>query len=159
MGRFVLSLGLLIGSGSTGRTGSVASFAIVVHQSNPNTNLLLADVRAFFSGATKQWPNGSKVVLVERDTGSATYLFLLEHILHMSSVEYKRHLLSIEFAGEAPVTLKVLNSEQAACKFVFNVPGAIALIETNSLNLAECAGIGTVRIDGRLPGQEGYRLR
>ena len=156
MGRLVLSLGLLIGAGSAGR---VASFVVVVHQSNPNTNLLIADVRAFFSGASKQWPNGSKVVLVERDTGSATYQFLLAHILHMTSVEYKRHLLSIEFAGEAPVSLKILNSEQAACKFVFNVPGAIALIETQSLNLPECGGVGTVRIDGRLPGQEGYRLR
>src|SRR5580692_555529 len=101
MGRLVIFLGLLIGPG---RAGSVASFAVVVHKSNPNTNLMLADVSAFFSGATKQWPNRSKVVLVERDTGSATYLFLLEHILHMTSVEYKRHLLSIEFAGEAPVT-------------------------------------------------------
>jgi ABC-type phosphate transport system substrate-binding protein len=156
MGRFVLSLGLLIGSGSA---GGVGSFAIVVHQSNPNTNLMFGDVRAFFSGAAKQWPNGSKVVLVERDTGSAAYQFLLEHILRMTSVEYKRHLQSIEFAGEAPVILKVLNSEQAACKFVFNVPGAIALIETQSLNLPECVGLGTVRLDGRLPGQEGYRWR
>jgi hypothetical protein len=156
MGRFFLSLGLLIGSGSA---GSVASFAVVIHQSNPNANLMFADVRAFFSGATKQWPTGSKVVLVERDTESATYQFLLAHIVHMSSVEYKRRLLSIEFSGEAPVILKVLNSEQAACKFVFNVPGAIALIETQSLNLPECGGITTVRIDGRLPGQEGYRLR
>ena len=156
MGRFVLSLGLLIGSGSA---GGVASFAVIVHQSNPNTRLMVADVRAFFSGATKQWPNGSRVALVERDTGSATYQFLLVHILHMTPVEYKRHLLSIEFAGEAPVILKVLNSEQAACKFVFNVPGAIALIETQSLDLPECRGLGTVRIEGRLPGQEGYRLR
>jgi ABC-type phosphate transport system substrate-binding protein len=156
MGRLLLFLGLWIGSGSAGGAGS---FVVVVHQSNPNTNLMFADVRAFFSGATKQWPNGSKVVLVERDAGSATHQFLLEHILHMTSVEYKRHLLSIEFAGEAPVALKVLNSEQAACKFVFNVPGAIALIEIHSLNLAECGGLATVRIDGRLPGQEGYRLR
>ncbi len=156
MGRLVLSLGLLIGSGSAGDS---ASFAAIVHQSNPNTNLMLPDVRAFFSGATKQWPNGSKVVLVERDTESATYRFLLDRILRMTPVEYKRHLLSIEFAGEAPVIVKVLNSEQAACKFVFNVPGAIALIETHSLGLPECGGVGTVRIDGRLPGQEGYRLR
>jgi hypothetical protein len=156
MGRLILSLGMLIGSGNA---GGVDSFAVVVHQSNPNTNLMFADIRAFFSGAAKQWPNGSQVVLVERDTGSATYVFLLEHILHMTPVEYKRHLLRIEFAGETPVTLKVLNSEQAACKFVFNVPGAIALIATHSLDLPECGGVGTVRIDGRLPGQEGYRLR
>lgn len=156
MGRFVLAMGLLIGSG---RTGGVPSFAVVLHRSNPNTNLRMADVQAFFSGGAKQWPNGSKVVLVERDTGSAAYRFLLARILHMGTTEYKRHLTGIEFAGETPVVLKVLNSEEAACKFVFNVPGSIALIETQSLHLPECSGVEPARIDGRLPGQEGYRLQ
>jgi len=156
MGRLVLTVALLIDSG---RGGGAASFAVVVHQSNPNTSLILADVRAFFDGDAKEWPNGSKVVLVERDTASAAYRFLLARILHMSAAEYKRRLASIEFAGEAPVNLKILNSEQAACKFVFNVPGSIALIEASSLKLPECSGVGTVKIDGRLPDQEGYRLR
>ena len=156
MRRVLLTLGLLIGAG---RGAGVSSFAVVVHQSNPNTNLVLTDVRAFFAGDAKQWPNGSKVVLVERDTASAAYRFLLARVLHMSATEYKRRLASIEFAGEAPVTLKILNSEQAACKFVFNVPGSIALIETSSLSFPECSGVGTVKIDGRLPDQEGYRLR
>ena len=168
MARVLLTLALLIGCG---RAAGVSSFAVVVHPSNPNTNLRFADVQAFFSGAAKQWPNSSfngslnsslnrsKVVLVERDTASAAYQFLLARILHTSASEYKRRLASIEFAGEAPVTIKILNSDQAACKFVFNVPGSIALIETNSLSLPECSGVGTVRIDGRLPSQEGYRLR
>jgi hypothetical protein len=53
----------------------------------------------------------------------------------------------VEFSGDE-VTLKILNSEQAACKFVLNVPGSIALVETGSLQLPECSG----------PGQESYRL-
>ncbi|HLK22856.1 MAG TPA: hypothetical protein VKT81_28115 [Bryobacteraceae bacterium] len=154
--RFLLSLGLLIGSGSAGNFGT---FAVVIHQSNPNTNLLFADIRALFGGATKQWSNGSKVVLVERDSSSPAYHFLIERILRTTAVEYKRRLLSIEYSGEAPATVKVLNSEQAACKFVFNVPGAIALIESRSLTLPECSGLVTPRIDGRLPSQSGYPLR
>jgi hypothetical protein len=156
MGRVLLALSLLTGSGGTAGSGS---FAVVVHHSNPNTNLPFADLRAFFAGAAKQWPNGSRVVLVERDSGSAAYQFLLGRVLRMSAGEYKRHLASIEFAGEAPVTLKILNSERAACKFVFNVPGSIALVETISLQLPECSGVATVKIDGRLPDQEGYRLQ
>src|SRR5580658_468404 len=149
MGRVLLMLGSFIG---TGCAADLSSFAVVLHRSNPNTNLRLADIQAFFSGGAKQWPNGSKVVLVERDPGSVVYQFMLAHILHMSAGEYKRHLVSIEFAGETPVTLKILNTEQAACKFVFNVPGSIALIETISLTLPECSGVGTVRIDGKSPG-------
>jgi hypothetical protein len=154
--RFLLVTGLLMGQADS---VGLPPFAVVVHRSNPNTNLRFTDVQAFFAGAVKQWPNGSKVVLVERDTGSAAYRFLLTRLLHMSATEYKRRLASIEFAGDAPVSIKILNSEEAACKFVFNVPGAIALIEMNSLRAPECGGVETARIDGRLPGQEGYRLR
>lgn len=156
MARLLIAMGLLIGVG--GAAGG-PSFAVVLHRSNPNTNLRTADVQAFFSGVSKQWPDGSKVVLVERDTGSPAFQFLLARILRMSASEYKRRLASIEFAGEAPVLLKILNSEEAACKFVFNVPGSIAVIEANSLQLPGCSGVEPARIDGRLPRQEGYRLR
>lgn len=149
-------MALLIGSG---RAASGQSYAVVVHPSNPATNLRLADLRGFFSGAVKQWPNGSRVVLVARDYGSAAYQFLMRRVLNMSPAEYRRHLASIEFAGEAPVTLKVLNSEAAACKFVYNVPGSIALIEANSLQAPECHGVETLRIESKLPSEEGYRLR
>jgi hypothetical protein len=57
------------------------------------------------------------------------------------------------------VSVKVLNSDAAACQFVFNVPAAIAIIETASLPTAECGQVQVVRIDGKLPGEEGYRLR
>jgi len=154
--RLAIFIGLAIG---TGGGAGLPTFAVVVHHSNPNTNLRFSDVQGLFSGSAKQWPNGSKVVLVERDAGSPAYRFLLDHILKMSATEYKRRLARIEFAGEAPVILKTLNSEEAACKFVFNVPGAIALIETGSLRTPECAGLELARIDGKLPGQEGYRLK
>lgn len=151
-------MGLLVLPGFS-QTGSSGSYAVIVHQSNPTKNLRVADVRAFFAGINGKWPHGPKVVLVERDAGSATFRFLLQRVLNMSAIEYKRRLASIEFAGEAPVILKILNSEEAACKFVFNVPGSIALIETGSLPAPECRGVETVRIEGRLPGEEGYKLR
>ncbi len=154
--RLALFIGLVIGAGAG---AGLPTFAVVLHRSNPNTSLRFSEVQGFFSGSAKQWPNGSKVVLVERDAGSPAYRFLLAHILKMSATEYKRRLARIEFAGEAPVILKTLNSEEAACKFVFNVPGAIAVIETSSLKAPECAGLDLARIDGKLPGQEGYALK
>jgi hypothetical protein len=154
----LLAMGLLVLPGFP-QSGSSGSYAVIVHQSNPTKNMRVADLRAFFAGINGKWPHGSKVVLVERDAGSATFRFLMQRILNMSVIEYKRRLASIEFAGEAPVNVKVLNSEEAACKFVFSVPGSLALIETNSLRATACSGVQIVRIDGKLPGEEGYRLR
>ena len=39
------------------------------------------------------------------------------------------------------------------------VPLAIAIVETASLGLPACSGVQVLRIDGKLPGEEGYRLK
>jgi hypothetical protein len=55
--------------------------------------------------------------------------------------------------------VRILNSDAAVCKFVFNVPGSIALIGINSLALPECGAVQLISVDGKLPGEERYRLR
>jgi hypothetical protein len=98
-------------------------------------------------------------VLVERDAGSRPFLYLMQRLLNTTPGEYKRSLQNIEYRGDAPVSVKTLNSDAAACQFVFNVPAAIAIIETASLPTPECGQVQVVRIEGKLPGEEGYRLR
>ena|ERR1700722_10610472 len=136
-----------------------AAFAAVVHPSNATRGLLLRDLTTLFEGANRQWPNRSGVVLVERDAGSAPFRYLMGRLLNTTPGEYKRSLQNIEYRGETPVSVKILNSDAAACQFVFNVPSAIAIVETASLALPACRGIQVLRIDGKLPGEEGYRLK
>jgi hypothetical protein len=134
-------------------------FAAVVHQSNPTHNLRFGDLLSMFEGASRGWPNGSRVVLVERDAGSAPFRYLMGRLLNTTPGEYKRSLQNIEYRGEAPVSIKILNSDAAACQFVFNVPSAIAIVEADSLGSPACSGIQVLRIDSKLPGEEGYRLK
>jgi hypothetical protein len=136
-----------------------ATFAAVVHPSNPARDLHLRDLTSLFEGANRQWPNRSGVVLVERDAGSAPFRYLMGRLLNTTPGEYKRSLQNIEYRGETPVSIKILNSDAAACQFVFNVPSAVAIVETGSLALPACGGVLVLRIDGKLPGEEGYRLK
>ena len=154
-------LALLVTLGATflDAPASVApSFAVVVHSSNATTNLKREELQKYFLGDRRRWPDGSRVVLVVRDSDSLAYRFMTGPFLNMSSSEYRRHLASLEYQGDAPV-LKTLNSDCAACKFVFNVPGGISLVESGSLASPECAQVRVVRVDGKLPAEEGYRLR
>src|SRR5580658_9372561 len=137
----------------------VAGFAAVVHQSNPTHNLRFRDLVSLFQGASREWPDSAAVVLVERDAGSAPFRYLMGRMLNTTPGEYKRSLQNIEYRGEAPVSIKTLNSDAAACQFVFNVPSAIAIVETASLALPACSGIQVLHIDAKLPGEEGYRLK
>jgi len=144
---------------SSVRAAGPSTFAVVIHQSNPFADLRLGQLRAYFGGASKRWPNGTNVVLVERDSGSAAFRCLLERVLNLTASEYKRRLMRIEYSGDTRVNVKTLNSDGAACKFVFNVPAAIAVVETSSLSMPECSVLQIVKVDGKLPGEEGYRLR
>jgi hypothetical protein len=155
MGRVLLTLTLVTAS----LAGAESSFAVVVHRSNPTNSLRRSDLRAYFSGDTRQWPQGMKLVLVERDLQSDVFRFLLQHVLSITAGNYKRHLANIEFRGETPVMVKILNSDAAACKFVFNVPGSIALVATSSLAIPECGAVQLVRVDGKLPGEDKYGLQ
>jgi hypothetical protein len=56
-----------------------------------------------FEGGSRQWPNRSGVVLVERDAGSATFRYLMGRLLNTTPGGYKRSLQNIEYRGEAPV--------------------------------------------------------
>jgi hypothetical protein len=134
-------------------------FAAVVHPSNALRDLRLRELTSFFGGDNRRWPNRSAVVLVERDATSPPYHYLMAHLLNTTPGEYKRHLQNIEYSGETPVSIKILNSDAAACQFVSNVPSAIAIIESNSLASTACHEVQALRIDGKMPGEEGYRLK
>jgi hypothetical protein len=133
-------------------------FAAVVHPSNPMKDIRLRDLAALFEGASRQWPDNAAVVLVERDSSSPPYQFLMGRLLNTTPGEYRRRLQNIEYRGEAPLAIKTLNSDAAACQFVFNVPTAVAIVDAQSIPAA-CRQVRVLQIDGKLPGEEGYRLK
>ena len=159
MGRFLALLAALWGVPTVPAAEPPQVFAAVVHPSNTTRDIRLRDLSSLFEGARRHWSNSLPVVLVERDSNSAPYQYLMVHLLNTTAGEYKRHLQSIEYSGEAALSIKTLNSDAAACQFVFNVPTAIAIIETRSLGLAACGQVQVLRIDGKLPAEEGYRLK
>jgi hypothetical protein len=77
----------------------------------------------------------------------------------MEERDYQRELAGAEFRGEESVAVKVLNSDGAVCRFVFNVPGAAGLVAAASLLYADCTGVRALRIQGKSPGEAGYRLQ
>jgi hypothetical protein len=134
-------------------------FAAVVHPSNPARDLRLRDLTSLFGGGNRQWPDSSLVVLVERDAASTPFQYLMEHVLNTTPGEYTRRLQNGEYRGGTPLSIKILNSDSAACEFVFNVPPAIAIVESKSLGEQACSAVRVLRIEGKLPDEEGYRLR
>ncbi len=131
---------------------------VIVNKSNPVDSISTKELRAFLLGQVAQWPNKQAVILVERESTSPAFQKTLQLVLHMSEGEYERWFLQQEFRGEKTPLIKTLNSDEGAGKFVFNVPGALAITE-GVPSLGASSEIKVLRVDGKLPGDPGYALK
>lgn len=64
---------------------AVDGLAVYVHESNPITELTLAQIKAIYTGAIKNWKDvggqDGKIILYSRENNSGTYAYFKEHVL------------------------------------------------------------------------------
>jgi ABC-type phosphate transport system substrate-binding protein len=128
--------------------------AIVVNRSNPMSEISLADLRKLYRGQKSRWSNGRRVTLVMRDPGTPEREAILQTLYGVDEDAYRRGFLQAVFTGEAIGAPRVLASPNGVLRFVFNVPGAIGYVRASEVD----ATVKTLRVDGHLPGEAGYRL-
>jgi len=147
---------VLVSSSAFAQTAGVA---VIVRLDNPIQNLSNGDLRNLLLGVTSQWPNRRNVIVVEREPGSPILDTILHKCLNATLQDYNRQLLGLEFRGKKPAVIKTLRSDDGACAFVFNVPGAVGFVADRSLSSASCREqVKVLRIDGKDPGAAGYPL-
>jgi phosphate transport system substrate-binding protein len=129
--------------------------AIIVHKSNPVENLSLTELRQIFLAERSRWPSGRKVTIVMREPGRPEREAVLRQVCRMRDQDFTRHFLSAKFTGATVEEPKLLTSSDGMLKFVFNAPGAIGYVRAVEVN----ASVKVVRVDGRAPGEAGYKLK
>ena len=159
MPRFSVVLGALMASlfavaPRAARAQAAEPLAIVVNKNNPINELSLVDLRRVFRGQRSRWSNGRRVTLVMRDHGTREREAILQSLYGVAEEDYRRSYLQAVFSGETVDAPKTLTSTNGVLRFVYNVPGAIGYVRARDVD----ASVKTLRIDGRLPGEPGYRL-
>src|SRR5215207_3635442 len=152
LGMFALSL--LGGAPRAAYAQNSEPLAIVVNRNNPLSEISLADLRRVFRGQRSRWTNGRRVTLVMRDAGAPERDAIVLGLYVLDEAQYRRTFLQAVFSGEAPEAPKTLVSTNGVLRFVYNVPGAIGYVRARDVN----ASVKMLRVDGRLPGEPGYRL-
>lgn len=150
---FVASL-FCVAPARTVRAQSGEPLAIVVNRSNPLSEISLGDLRRVFRGQRSRWSNGRRVTLVMRDQGTLERNAILQSLYGVAEEDYKRTYMQAVFSGETADAPKTLASSNGVLRFVYNVPGAIGYVRARDVD----ASVKMLRIDGRLPGEPGYRL-
>jgi ABC-type phosphate transport system substrate-binding protein len=131
------------------------ALAIIVNKTNPVENLSSNDLRSLLLSEQKSWPHGRRVTIVMREPGQPERVTLLKTVCRMTDSDYNKYFMQAQFIGDLQTTPKVLATAAGMRKFVFNVPGAIGYVRASEVD----ASVKIVRVDGRLPGEPGYRLR
>jgi len=138
-----------------GEVTSRSPIAIVVHKDLPIDNLTLDDLRSIFLADQQFWPDRTRITLLVRAAQSDERTFILERIYEMSEEQFRQYWIAKMFRAEVPRGPKIVLSTGMALDLVVAIPGSISFTRADTV----IDDVKIVRVDGMLPGDEGYPLR
>jgi len=132
--------------------GQNVDVAVVVNPKNPVAILTLPALRKLFAGETRTWPGGTPVKLIIRAPGAHEREVVLR-LLRLSEDQYARYWTTQAYRGEGTERVAVFSNGMQK-EAVLAIPGAIAVMDARDLK----PGLKVMKIEGKLPGEEGYPL-
>jgi ABC-type phosphate transport system substrate-binding protein len=130
-------------------TVQAKQFAIVADKANSTSNLTASELVKIFNAHSRSWPDGKSVKIVMRDPSSADMQLVLRKLLNMTPEQAHAFVLAHHDV------IMITDSDDAVLRFVSTSPGAIGIVDLYSLT----QDVNVVKIDGKLPVEQGYFLR
>jgi ABC-type phosphate transport system substrate-binding protein len=124
-------------------------FAVVTDTANPTNNLTSAELTKILNGHTRSWPDGKSITIVLRDPSLADMQVVVRKIFNMTGDEARAFVRA--HSGQ----IVVADSDEAVLHLVATTRGAIGLVDLYSLT----KDVNVVKVDGKLPVEQGYALR
>src|SRR5207245_2604675 len=107
-----------------------------------------------FLGERQYWTPAMPVVLLMRAPVAVEREVLLKTIYEMTESQFKQYWIAKIFRAGSTSPPKIVYSNDTANQLLLSIPGAIAFVTASDVG----PGVKVLRIDGRLPGDSGYRL-
>ena len=119
--------------------------AVVVSKQNTVSNMPAAQLGKIFRAEVKKWPDGKAITLVlHRDSAGET--LTLQHLNKMSPQQW--HV----WVAEHKDAVKILDSDNEVLTYVESTPGAVGMVDVRTVT----DRVNIVRVDGKVPMEEGY---
>ena len=119
--------------------------AVVVSKQNGVTALSSAQLGRIFRAETKKWPDGKSIQLVLH-TASNGEAATLQRLNKMTSEQWRT------WVAEHKDAVVLVESDDDVLNYVQHAPGAVGLVDVRSVN----DNVNIVRIDGKVPMEQGY---
>jgi ABC-type phosphate transport system substrate-binding protein len=122
--------------------------AVIVNKDNSVANLTAGDLAKIFQVSTRKWADGKNITIILRDLTSADTQEALQRLYKLSEAQTKA------FMESHRAWFVVADTDEAVIKIVENTPGAVGLVDVYSIT----ANIHVLKVDGKLPLEQGYLL-
>jgi hypothetical protein len=153
--RLVLAAVLVVCAATGAGTQAPADIAVVVNPSVAVDNLSIAELRRILLGDREFWSAGARVTLLIRAPIARERDAVVRDVCQMTEAQFRQHWIGKVFRADTPSGPKIVYSAEMAIDQVSRIPGAITFVQAPVTNRS----VKVLRIDGRVPGQTGYRLR
>ena len=124
-------------------------FAIVSDKANTTSNLSASELVKIFNVHSHSWPDGKPITIVMRDPSSADMQLVVRKLLNMTPEQAHAFVVAHRDA------IMIADSDDAVMRFVSTSHGAIGVVDLYSLT----QDVNVLKIDGKLPVEQGYLLR
>ncbi len=150
----VLALVAIAAAVSTVGAQTTEAVAIVVHPQVAVDDLSLDELKNIFLAERQYWQDRSRITLVVRAAIAPERDLVLSEIYGMSEDRYRQYWIAKMFRAEVASGPKIVFSTDMLRDLVTVIPGSIGFVPMSEVG----PDLKVIRIDGKLPGDEGYPL-
>ena len=129
--------------------------AIVAHPQVAIDDLSLNQLKSIFLAEQQYWPDRTRITLLVRAAQAPERDLILNEIYGMSEDRYRQYWIAKMFRSEVASGPKIVFSTDMLRDLVTVIPGSIGFVPASA---AVGMDLKVIRIDGKLPGEEGYPL-
>ncbi len=139
---------------STVGAQTTEAVAIVVHPQVAVDDLSLDELKNIFLAERQHWKDRSRITLLVRAAIAPERDLVLTEIYGMSEDRYRQYWIAKMFRSEVASGPKIVFSTDMLRDLVTVIPGSIGFVPVSGVG----PDLKVIRIDGKLPGDEGYPL-
>jgi hypothetical protein len=147
----LLGLVLLAPAAADSSSGDIA---VVVNSTVPVGEISFTELRRVFLGERLFWSSSLRISLLLHAPVARERDVLLKTVYEMSEAQLRQHWIGKVFRAEVPSAPQMFFSDEEIVQALAAIPGSIAAVDATRIP----RGLKMLRVDGRLPGEPGYRL-
>lgn len=138
-------------------TNAYATIAVIVNKSNTVSDISYNELKQIMETRKQYWDNGEKITLIFKPITSAETRTLIDMVYKIKYEAFDKYWFLKVYDNKIMEFPKILNSTGTINILVSEIQGAIAFIGVDEVS--KRGNIKVLRVDGKMPDEEGYPLK